>query len=192
LLNLVRENRSIEDTPFILLTARADDEDKISGFKAKADDYIVKPFNSEELVLRIQNILQTRTKLKEKFSSTVLSIEFDNDTFIPADQQFLEKMRDAVIENIAQSEFGVKQLAEKAFLSERQLRRRITELTSLGPIEFIRQIKLLKAKELIQNKVYFSISEVSAAVGFNNPHYFSRLFKNMFEKSPTEINNIIS
>jgi len=192
LLNLVRENRSIEDTPFILLTARADDEDKISGFKAKADDYIVKPFNSEELVLRIQNLLDTRTKLKEKFSSTVLSIEFDNDTFIPADQQFLEKMRDAVIENIAQSEFGVKQLAEKAFLSERQLRRRITELTSLGPIEFIRQIKLLKAKELIQNKVYFSISEVSAAVGFNNPHYFSRLFKNMFEKSPTEINNIIS
>ena len=192
LLNLVRENNSIEDTPFIMLTARADDEDKISGFKAKVDDYIVKPFNSEELVLRIKNILQTRTKLREKFSSRVLSIEFNNNDLIPADQQFLEKMRDAVIENISNSQFGVKQLAEKAFLSERQLRRRITELTSLGPVEFIRQIKLLKAKELIQNKVYFSISEVSAAVGFNNPHYFSRLFKKMFEKSPAEINNISS
>lgn len=180
----VRKNKIIHDIPFIMLTARADDEDRLSGYKAKADGYMTKPFNSEELLLRIQNLLYTRKHLQEKFSKKIISIDFNDQNLVSADKEFLNKMKTIIIENIANADFGMNDFADKAFLSERQLRRRLNEITGLGPVEFIRQIRLLKAKELLENKVYFSIAEVSAAVGFNNPHYFSRMYKKMFGVSP--------
>ncbi len=96
-------------------------------------------------------------------------------------------MRDAVIENISDPSFGINDLVDRAFLSERQLRRKIKELTGLSPVEFIRQIRLLQAKELLEKRVYQNVAEISVAVGFNNPHYFSGLFKKMFGKSPNEM-----
>jgi len=182
----IRNNNKTSDIPFILLTARAGEQDRIAGLKAKADDYLTKPFSPEELKTRIRNILETRQNLEEKFSQKILSIEFDNPKLFSADKEFLKKMRDTVIENISDSSFNINNLIDKAFLSERQLRRRIKELTGLSPLEFIRQIRLLQAKELLSKQAFNSIAEISVAVGFNNPHYFSRLFKNMFGKSPAE------
>jgi signal transduction histidine kinase/DNA-binding response OmpR family regulator len=182
----IRNNIKTSDIPFILLTARAGEQDRIAGLKAKADDYLTKPFSPEEIKTRIRNILETRQNLQEKFSKKILSIEFDNPDLVSADKEFLQRMRDTVIENISDSSFSINNLIDKAFLSERQLRRRIKELTGLSPLEFIRQIRLLQAKELLSKQVFNSVAEISVAVGFNNPHYFSRLFKNMFGKSPAE------
>ena len=182
----IRNNKNTSDIPFILLTARAGEQDRIAGLKAKADDYLTKPFSPEELKTRIQNILETRQNLEEKFSQKILSIEFDNPELVSADKEFLQRMRDTVIENISDPSFSINNLIDKAFLSERQLRRKIKELTGLSPLEFIRQIRLLQAKELLSKQAFNSVAEISAAVGFNNPHYFSRLFKNMFGKSPAE------
>ncbi len=183
----IRNNSKTKEIPFILLTARTDEQDRIAGLKAKADDYLTKPFSPEELKTRIHNILETRQNLQEKFSKKILSIDFSNPNLISADNEFLQKMRDTVIENISDSSFGINNLIDKAFLSERQLRRRIKELTGLSPVEFIRQIRLLQAKELLSKQAFNSVAEVSATVGFNNPHYFSRLYKNMFGKSPAEV-----
>ncbi|MCF8234415.1 MAG: tetratricopeptide repeat protein [Bacteroidales bacterium] len=185
-LQQLRANKSLRDLTFIMLTARADDEDRISGFKAKADEYITKPFSQEEIRLRIRNLLQTRKQFKEKYSQKILSIQFDDPDLIEADKTFLNKLQEIVIKNLPNADFSVNELAENAFLSERQLRRKINELTALSPVGFIRQIRLLKAKELLENKVYFSISEVSTAVGFNNPPYFSKVFKKMFGKTPQQ------
>lgn len=185
-LQQLRENKSLRDIAFIMLTARADDEDRISGYQAKADEYITKPFSREELMLRIKNLLQTRKQLEEKYSQKILSINFDDPNLVEADKAFLNNMKEVVIEQLSIAGFSVNDLADKAFLSERQLRRKITQLTGLSPIEFIRQLRLLKAKELLENKVFYSIAEVSAAVGFNNPHYFSKIFKKMFNKSPQQ------
>ncbi len=182
----IRNNKKTSDIPFILLTARAGEQDRIAGLKAKADDYLTKPFSPEEIKTRIRNILETRQNLQEKFSKKILSIEFDSPDLVSADKEFLQRMRDTVIENISDSSFSINNLIDKAFLSERQLRRRIKELTGLSPVEFIRQIRLLHAKELLSKQVFNSVAEISVAVGFNNPHYFSRLFKNMFGKSPAE------
>lgn len=176
----IRNNDKTRDIPFILLTARAGEQDRIAGLKAKANDYLTKPFSPEEVKTRIRNILETRQNLREKFSKKILSIEFDSPDLVSADKEFLQTMRDTVIENISDPSFCINNLIDKAFLSERQLRRRIKELTGLSPVEFIRQIRLLRAKELLSKQVFKSTSEISAAVGFNNPHYFSRLFKNMF------------
>jgi len=183
----IRNNSTTKDIPFILLTARASKQDRIAGLRAKADDYLTKPFSPEELKTRIHNILETRHNLEEKFSQKILSIKFDNPDLISADNEFLQKMRDTVIENISDPSFSINNLIDKAFLSERQLRRKIKELTGLSPVEFIRQIRLLQAKELLSKQAFNSVAEISAAVGFNNPHYFSRLFKNMFDKSPGDM-----
>ena len=182
----IRNNSKTSDIPFILLTARAGEQDRIAGLKAKADDYLTKPFSPEEIKTRIRNILETRQNLEEKFSQKILSIEFDSPDLVSADKEFLQRMRDTVIENISDSSFSINNLIDKAFLSERQLRRRIKELTGLSPVEFIRQIRLLQAKELLSKQAFNSVAEISVAVGFNNPHYFSRLFKNMFGQSPAE------
>ena len=183
----IRNNSKTKDIPFILLTARAGEQDRISGLKAKANDYLTKPFSPIELKTRISNILETRKNLQEKFSKKILSIDFDNPELVSADSEFLQKMRDTVIEDISDPSFSINNLIDKAFLSERQLRRRIKELTGLSPVEFIRQIRLLQAKELLHKHVFNSVAEISVAVGFNNPHYFSRLYKNMFGKSPGEL-----
>lgn len=185
-LQKVRENKLLHDVAFIMLTARADEEDRLSGYKAKADEYITKPFSSEELILRVSNLLYTRKHLEEKYSRKVINIDFEDKNLIPADKEFLNRMKAIVIENIANTGFEMKDFAAKAFLSERQLRRKLNEISGVSPVEFIRQIRLLKAKELLENKVYFSIAEVSAAVGFNNPHYFSKMFRKMFGLTPND------
>ena len=186
LLNKIRKTDTIKDIPVIMLTARADESDKIIGLKAKANDYLTKPFSSEELIARIRNILENRELLKGKYSKKIIAIEFDDPAMVSADRSFLNKMKSAVINNISNSDFDVTLLAEAAFLSERQLRRKLKELTRLSPLDFIRQIRLFQAKELLEKKAFNSISEISAAVGFNNPNYFSRVYKKMFGISPCE------
>ncbi len=187
LLKHIRSSEKTGDIPFVMLTAKAGDEDRMSGYRQKADAYITKPFQAGELLLRIRNLLEAHEVIKEKYSRKIISVKLDNQNLPPADQQFLEKIKDAVLQNFADHEFGIQQLAEKAFLSQRQLRRKINELTDISPLDFIRQIRLQQAKLLIEKNVYNSISEVSAAVGFNNPAYFSRLFKKMFGQTPQEL-----
>ncbi len=116
-----------------------------------------------------------------------MDIKFDDPDMLPADKEFLKRIEDIGIQNISNADFGIKDLAGQTFLSERQLRRKVTEIAGISPLEFIRQIRLQKAKELLENRVYFSISEVSAAVGFNNPHYFARLFRKRYGMAPGEM-----
>jgi signal transduction histidine kinase/DNA-binding response OmpR family regulator len=187
LLTHVRDHKPISDVPFILLTARADDEDRVAGYQMKADAYITKPFNTNELLIRIKSLLETRQDIKQKYAKKVLSITFDREGLTSADKQFLDKMKQVVIQNLSDHHFGMPELASAAFLSERQLRRKLTELTGLPPVEFIRQIRLQQAKVLLEENVYSTVSEVSAAVGFNNPAYFSRLFSKMFGQAPQEL-----
>ncbi|NCA77678.1 MAG: tetratricopeptide repeat protein [Alphaproteobacteria bacterium] len=189
-LTLLEQTRDFEETrhiPFILLTAKAGDDEKLAGYALKADAYITKPFQAEELLLRIRHLLETHQELRETFSRKVLSVDLNNDEIPPADQQFLGKVKDLVVNKMADSGFGIRQLASDACLSERQLRRKISDLTGLTPVDFIRQIRLQQAKQLIEQQAYPTISEISVAVGFNNPAYFSRLFKKLFGYAPTDL-----
>ena len=187
LLKEIRNNNNISHIPFILLTARADDEDRIAGYQFKADAYITKPFQAEELLLRIRNMLESQEAIKEKYSRKVMLVEPDQMELTSADKQFLDTMKELVMKHMGDPDFGLQHLSGGAFLSERQLRRKLTELTGLTPIEYIRQIKLLYAKQLIEQQAYNSISEIAVVVGFTSAAYFSRLFKKMFHISPVEL-----
>ncbi len=98
--------------------------------------------------MRIQNLLETRKYLEQKFGNKIISIKFDDQNYTPADKEFLNRLKDAILQNINNSDFGIKDLADKSFLSERQMRRKINELTQLSPLEFVRQVRLFKAKEI--------------------------------------------
>jgi signal transduction histidine kinase/DNA-binding NarL/FixJ family response regulator len=188
LLQHIRKSNRTKHIPFVLLTARAGDEDSLLAYELKADAYITKPFKAGELLARVNNLLDAQHWLRDKYSQVVLAFDPENNNLGTARQQFVAQVKETIEQHIGDPDFGIRQLSEKAFLGERQLRRKITEITGLPPLEFIRQIRLLHAKMLIEQHSYHTIAEVAAAVGFNNPTYFSRLFKKRFGMSPHELN----
>jgi signal transduction histidine kinase/DNA-binding response OmpR family regulator len=186
LLRAIRRKQETEDLPFILLTAKAGDENRLAGYAEKADAYITKPFKPEELLLRIGNLLENRKRLEEKLSKKVVSIDLQTEKLPAADQQFVDRLRQTIVQHIHRTDFGIAELAGTVFLSERQFRRKLTTLTGMSPIDFIRQVRLLQAKTLIEQQAFETIAEVAHAVGFNNPAYFARLFKKLFGQAPND------
>ncbi|WP_170309821.1 hybrid sensor histidine kinase/response regulator transcription factor [Seonamhaeicola maritimus] len=171
--------------PIILLTAKASDESKVEGLKYGADAYLIKPFNKEELFARINQLVSLRKKMIEKFGKEDFK-EFIERKDENPDAIFIKKVIQAVTEAIDDSEFGATQLASKLHLSESQVYRKIKAITNRSTAVFIRSVRLNKAKLLLQtsNK---TISQVAYEVGFNDPSWFSRVFKDEFGHSPSNL-----
>ncbi|NET36492.1 MAG: response regulator, partial [Cyanothece sp. SIO1E1] len=175
--------------PIILLTAKADQDSKLLGLRQGADVYLTKPFDKEELHVRISSLLQQRQKLRDHFLTrppfnVLEAVEQNNHTQQTLDEQFINRIR-AIIENhLEDSDFSVRQLCLEANLSQSQLFRKLKALTGKSAIDFIRAIRLAKAKELLKS-TNLPISEVAYKIGFADPLYFSRVFNNATGKSPT-------
>ena len=170
--------------PIILLTAKARQADKISGYKIGADDYIEKPFDEKELELKVQNILATRKNLQTKFKSN-LQTKAGDITVSSIDEKILSKITSIVEDNISNSDFNIEQLCTEAGISRRNLFRKLKALTGMSPSEFIRIIRLKRAAQLLKQKAG-SVSEVAYQTGFENLSYFTKCFKDAFQKRPSE------
>ncbi len=190
-IELCRKLRLDERTshiPVILLTAKAAAEDKFKGLETGADDYITKPFNFKELSIRIKNLIEQRRKLRERFSED-FHIK-PKDIFINSvDEKFLGKAISIIEENIANTSFSVEDFAGEIGLSTMQLYRKVMALTDLPPNEFIKFMRLTRAKDLLL-KNFGNISEIGYEVGFNNPSYFSECFRKQFGCSPSDFKKI--
>ncbi|NOT74399.1 MAG: response regulator [Cyclobacteriaceae bacterium] len=177
--------------PVILLTAKADDESRMQGFKIGADDYLSKPFSAEELKIRVNNLIELRKKLIIKFRdglvpfSEPLPKEIAEPTL---DEKFIARAREVVERNITDSSFGVEKFAEEMNLSRAQLFRKLKVLVDSSPTDFISDIRLLRAAELIRSKTD-TISQISYKVGFNEQSYFAKRFRKKFGVSPSEYVN---
>ena len=169
--------------PVILLTAKATVQDKLEGFETGADEYIMKPFEPEELTARIRNLVEQRKRLHEYFKKRGL-LQFDHANIVSADKKFLQKVMHVITDNISNAAFSVESLAEHTTVSHSVLHRKIVSLTGEPPVELIRRIRLTRAAELLKNKTG-NISEISLEVGFSNPAYFSECFKKQFGVSPS-------
>ncbi|MFT6867619.1 MAG: signal transduction histidine kinase/DNA-binding response OmpR family regulator [Cyclobacteriaceae bacterium] len=163
--------------PFIHLTALSDDATKKEALRIGIDDYLQKPFDPEELIIRLQNLYQNAAFRMEEEPDKEESISFDD--------KLLKKLRDEVMDRISDSNFNVLSLADCAAMSERQIYRYLKNATGLTPLQFIQEIKLNKAMELAQKRVYLSSNELAAAVGFQYSPYFSTLFEKRFGKKPS-------
>jgi len=170
--------------PVIMLTAKASVENRIEGLETGADDYITKPFNLKELLTRINNLIDQRRKLRERFSREV-TLQPKDIAITSADEKFLNRTIEIIEKNMGDGEFDVASLKEEIGLSNMQLFRKIKALTDQAPGDFIRTIRLKRAATLMEKK-FGNIAEITYEVGFNNLSYFAKCFREMYGMSPSE------
>lgn len=193
---LCRRLRKDERTchiPIIMLTAKAGLESKIEGLQHGADAYLEKPFNREELLIRMSKMLEMRQSLQQYYlkkaglgqvvEKSAASEETIAITLV--EDGFVAKVREAVETHLNDTDFTVEQLCKKVFMSHSQLHRKLDALTGYSPNKFIRMIRLNKAKELMKNPSN-SITQVAYECGYNDPGYFARVFKQEFGETPQE------
>ncbi len=197
---LVRQLRRDEHTshiPIIMLTAKADIQSKIEGLKMGADVYLEKPFNQEELVVRIKNLLEMRQNLQHYYlkkaglNGEVTNTPLENTSAAQniaankIEDAFVKKVREAVEKNITNENFTVEQLCKLMFMSHSQLHRKLDALIGCSPNKFIRMIRLNKSKELLTD-LGKSIASIAMDCGYNDPGYFARVFKQEYGLTPQE------
>ena len=190
LLKLIRENPETNFIPIILLTARAEAEDKLSGLGFGANDYITKPFNMKEVLVRIKNLLSQQKRLKHYLlngENPIVKEKIHHDPVNKksADAIFLDWVKDEIQLNLADENFTVEELAQKLQQSRSNLHRRLTKLTGETPSAMIRRIRLELGAQLLQQKAG-TVSEVAYSTGFKSIAHFSRVFREQFKLSPTE------
>lgn len=162
--------------PIILLTAKSTTKDKLEGLSKGADAYLEKPFDKEELLIRLQQLILLRKNILEKNN---LEIEEK-----PEDQ-FLQKIHQIVLGNIEDSDFDVSRLVAEMEMSRTQIHRKIKALTDLSTTQFVRIIRMQEAKKILAS-TSFNVSEVAYKVGYKNPTNFSTHFKAHFGISPSQ------
>ena len=181
----LKKDERTSHIPVILLTAKAGQAHKLEGLETGADDYLTKPFDAKELVVRLQNLINGRKLLRKKFAGEILLKPSEVSTN-SMDEIFLNKVMQAIEKNMSEEEFGVEQLAKEMAMSRSQLHRKLVALTGQSPSEVLRNTRLLRAKELLKKKAA-TPSEVAFKVGFNSHTYFSKCFKEEFGVSPSEV-----
>ena len=170
--------------PIILLTARTTSIFKIEGLKIGADDYVTKPFDPEELKLRVRNIIQSRQEIRNKFAR-VLTFDPKEINVTSADEKILESAMEIVEKNIGNYDFNVNQFATDLAVSRPLLFTKLKSLTGQTPNNFIKTIRLKRAAQLLKTKK-LNVSEVAYQVGFKDPKYFRKCFQEQFEVTPSK------
>jgi len=195
----LRADERSSHIPIIMLTAKADMESKIEGLEKGADAYLEKPFNREELLIRIKKLLELRRNLQEFYlkkaglqNDTVPTTPGEIEATVIIEHKtedvFVKKVREAVEAHLQDTGFTVEQLCKKVFMSHSQLHRKLDALTGCSPNKFIRIIRLNKAKTLLQDPAN-SIATIAFECGYNDPGYFARVFKQEFAVTPQEWRN---
>ena len=180
----IKADKKLNHIPVLLLTARSAEADKLEGLKSGADDYLMKPFNTRELMVRVENLITIRGTLKEKFVGTVL-VGPEEIEVPAAEAVFLENVRRVVEDNMHNDSFTVEYLAGEVALSPRQLQRRLRASTKLSASGYIRSMRLKKAAQLLAQE-WGNVSEVAHAVGFRSVPHFSKLFKQVYGVLPSQ------
>jgi YesN/AraC family two-component response regulator len=181
----LKEDENISNIAVLLLTALAENENRIKGYKIGVDGYLVKPFDPSLLKTRIDNIIKIRFDIKQRFSE-----EVETDVISLAhskiDIELISKIKELVEKNINNSDLTSMFLCEELAMSSSKLYRKIKQLTDLSPNEFISIVRLKKSAMLLKSKNH-NVSEVANMIGFNDPYYFSRCFKKQFGYPPSKL-----
>ena len=170
--------------PIILLTAYDNDDRRLESLKSAADDYMPKPFEPKLLKEKVRNLIQIRENLIEKYSRNFVFAPSDINVE-SLDEKFLKKTRDIIEENLSNSEFDVELLASSLGVSKVQLYRKLKALTNCSANQLIRNMRLMRAAQLLQQSG-MNVSEILFEVGFSNRSYFTQCFREMFGKTPSE------
>ncbi|MGN6394152.1 MAG: hybrid sensor histidine kinase/response regulator transcription factor [Mucilaginibacter sp.] len=183
----IRDDERTAHIPVILLTALTEKKDLLAGTASGANDYITKPFSFEILLSKINGLLMIQQKLKKTYQKQV-EIQAQDLEIVSEDQKFLKKALACIEKNITNPNFSVEELSRQMSLSRVSLYKRLLTLTGKTPVDCIRTIRLKRAVQLLE-KSQLSIASVAYEVGFNNPTYFSKVFKEEYGTLPSEYVN---
>jgi len=180
----IRKDLRTSHIPIIILTAKATEENKLVGLVHGADDYLTKPFNKSELSIKVRNAISSRVKIRQKVRLELLS-EAPKIEAISEEERFLTKLKEVIQNRLTDEQLSVESLAEEIGFSRAQFYRKVTALTGRPVNELIRDFRLQKAKQLLDQH-WGSVSQVAYEVGFSNPSYFSKCFKDQYGVLPSE------
>lgn len=187
LCNMIKNNSKTSHIPVILLTAKVTEESRIEGLESGADDYMTKPFNYDELAVRIKNLIEQRKILREKFSKEINTHPTGLISNI-FDEEFMKKVYSFINKNLGNPNYDTDHLANELYISRRQLHRKLQALTGHSPGEFMRTLRMKQAAKMLIEK-RFSITQIAYEVGFSSPAQFTRAFRKHFDCLPSEFNN---
>ena len=185
-LRRLKTNMATQHIPVILFSSAADSNDRVRGWKNGADGYLPKPFAIDELEGMISGLLSTRSKLKGKFSGSQESVDkIEAPKVKGIDEDLMDKINRYINENLSETAMNVDALSEYVGLSRSQLHRRMKDIVGVAPSDYIRNVKLRKACEMLA-KGDVDIAQVAYSLGFNAQSHFSTLFKRYTGMTPTE------
>lgn len=180
---ILKKDLRTSHIPTIILTAINSKESYIKGLESGADLYLTKPFSLAILYQSVKTLLYNREKLRYYYINNIHKLN-ENHDFIATEQDFLFKMNQIIIENLDNSNFNVEILAEKLDISRVHLYRKIKAILGIKVSDYIQNMRLEKAKEMLESNLKLTISEIAYSTGFSSPTYFSTSFKFKFGVTP--------
>lgn len=192
LCNRIKKTTETTHIPIILLTAKGNIESIQEGYTYGADDYIIKPFNSQIFQTRIRNLLDTRKQLRSYFiqkGEINTKLIDENSSLLEKEKDFLKLLEQVILEQLDQEKIDVGMVTKEIAMSRTSLFRKVKAITGMNINQFITKVKIDKAAALLKTGDY-TVAQASYEVGFNNVKYFRKLFKEQFEQLPSELSQI--
>ncbi|MES2648790.1 MAG: two-component regulator propeller domain-containing protein [Bacteroidota bacterium] len=180
----LKADKRTKHIPIIMLTAGNTPNGTLDGLESGAIDYMTKPFNFAVLQAKIHNILLLNQSFKDTYSKQV-SVTLPETEVISEEEKFLQKTLSYIYQNLKNPQLSVEILSEHMKISRASLYNRLLEYTGMSPVEFIRSVKLEKAKDLLE-KTDSSVTDIANETGFANPNYFTKVFKTKYHITPSE------
>ncbi len=185
LTQFIKQNSDTDYIPVILLTAKTAIESRLQALQYGADDYVTKPFEPEYIRARVQNILRQRMHLEQSYRQRLMRLEpQQSDEPVPGDT-FLAKLLNIMDRQMDNNTLTVDELVEEMSMGRTVFFNKLKSLTGLSPVEFIREMRIKRAAQLLEDRKY-NITEVTYMVGMNDSRYFSKCFKNTYGMTPSE------
>lgn len=185
LTDLIKQNEHTSHIPVILLTAKSAVESRLQALKSGADDYITKPFSPVLLEARIENILEQRKRLQDRYRKHLLDLEPAEVEMASQDEIFLAKLLNFMENNIDNSDLTVEDMVSEMAYGRTVFFNKLKGLTGLAPIEFIRELRIKRAAQLLKSGEY-NVSQITYMVGMSDSRYFSKCFKKVYGMTPSE------
>jgi len=183
MLEKLKTDQRTSHIPVVMLTAKADIASKLAGLERGADEYLAKPFNEDELQMRLKKLVEMRKRLRERYTSIEL-LPQTNDLAIQAEDNFMMKIRSIMESHLDNDQFGIHELCREIGMSRAQLYRKFKSLTDTTVNEYLMNFRLFKARQLLV-QTNLNVSEVACEVGFKNLSHFSRAFREAFGQNPS-------